>query len=112
MIDLLKSKRPDLAGYFDGKAHWTALLEIQKQSAKNLPRVQLKLHSDLRGVDIRLPAPLGKSAAEQRPLTIAWVPGNETFYPVQIAYGDALRASAKLRQPENPYRHNASWHPH
>ncbi|VAW81344.1 hypothetical protein MNBD_GAMMA13-624, partial [hydrothermal vent metagenome] len=85
-----------LANYLDGRAYWRARLGMQNQANKNVPRVQLRLESDLKGIKSELPPPFDKQADESRDLAIRWVPGQHFGYPGRIAYADLMHSKFVL----------------
>lgn len=81
-----------LSGEGDGRLE----LEIE-HTAPERPEIPLRYRfsSDLRGIGLDLPDPLGKPAAEARPLTLAGALPLASANPVTAAYGD-LAASLRL----------------
>lgn len=79
----------------EGVADWDMQLLLpafQSPLPSREPLLKLLVASDLQGIAVDLPAPLGKSAAEQRPLQLS-IPIRETGTgPATLRYGDNLRA--------------------
>lgn len=96
LVDMVKQKQPSLAQWLNGATAWQVLLNVQNRETPDTPRVEVELHSDLRGVAVNLPPPFLKPADEARPVTISWVPGKMTEQPVNIIYGDLVRAGVLL----------------
>jgi len=94
--DYLPRENSIFSNYLEGRAPWQMLLEIQNQVTKNVPRVALKLASDLNGTRVSLPAPFSKSASESRKLAIRWLPDGNSQHPLQITYADVLHAQLLL----------------
>lgn len=63
--------------------------------AKSAP-LRLALQSDLKGVALDLPAPLGKPAQAERPLTLETRLQTGMPIPVKLAYGAEVKAQAQL----------------
>lgn len=84
---------PELVDRFRGDAHWRAQL-----TARSGDHMDLVLTSDLEGLRVDLPAPMGKTAAVRQPLEILWpvlrAPGR--FAPAAIRIGDQLRVDLRL----------------
>ena len=103
---LLGASAVALEPYFGGKSTWEAVLTTPAhlREQRNVPPFTLDLHSDLRGVAVRLPAPLGKVAGEARPLKIGLRPTPEgSSVDIALEYGSTVRAALELsdflRQP-------------
>jgi len=80
----------DSGAWLSGSAHWTLALEIG--DGVNW----LLLHSDLIGVESRLPAPLAKLAAERRELRMAWPLDAAPYQEVELEFGDRVAARLAL----------------
>jgi len=87
-----------LEPYLDGKSAWEAVLTVptRRRERRNAPSFTLDLDSDLRGVAVRLPAPLGKTADEARPLKIKLHPTEGNSLNVALDYGPTVRAALEL----------------
>jgi len=103
---LLGEQAAALAPYLDGKSAWKAELIVptRLRERRNVSAFTLNLDSDLRGIAVRLPAPLGKPAGEARPLRIGLHPsGEEERLRAALEYGPTVRAALELsgfsRQP-------------
>lgn len=78
-----------------GTAQWDVGLSVPRTGDQ---RARLTLDSDLRGMAVRLPAPLAKPAAEARDLRVAVdVPGSGGM--LDIRYGKVVSARARLPGP-------------
>lgn len=74
-----------------GSLAYQAGLEINPRLAQP---VNLLIESDLAGTDVRLPAPLGKAAADTRAMTVQVAPGSQT--QVSLNYDDLLRTAIEI----------------
>ncbi len=87
----------------DGKAHasqvlarlrgtttWHAILDMPAAGKGGLAEPSLTVESDLKGMSVNLPAPLGKTAAQRRPLSVTTVLAGHGEQVVSFGYGDAL----------------------
>ncbi len=85
--------------YLSGKSLWDAVLTVpttRRTGQDAISWFNLTLRSDLRGLAVRLPAPLGKSAADARSLKIMLHPQGQDALGVLIDYGDGVRAALEL----------------
>ncbi|MCF6354448.1 MAG: TIGR02099 family protein [Candidatus Polarisedimenticolaceae bacterium] len=80
----------------DGTANWTLQLDIPNKVAQSDAPVLISVASDLVGIAVDLPAPLGKKAADLRHLQLSTVLGGAPLQPVQGRYGDTLDFSLLL----------------
>jgi uncharacterized protein (TIGR02099 family) len=97
---LLGEPATALEPYLDGKSVWKAelLVPTRLRERRAVPAFTLSLDSDLRGIAIRLPAPLGKPADEARPLRIGLQPAGEgERLRATLEYGPVVRAALELR---------------
>ena len=82
-----------------GKSLWDAVLTVpthRRERRDDSPPFTLDLNSDLRGVAVRLPAPLGKAAGESRPLKIGVRPRKRDRLDLTLDYGEGVRAVLEL----------------
>ncbi len=86
---------PELAAHARGRAHWDAELRLGGER----DGMRLDLRSDLDGVTIDWPAPVGKAADESRNLELSLPLGNREPATGELILGDVLRADLRL-QPE------------
>jgi uncharacterized protein (TIGR02099 family) len=96
LIERLRRQFPPLADQLDGSVNWQILIGVLDQARADIPRVRVRLSSDLQGASVRLPAPFGKTAEESRPFVLEWVPGEENRRPSSVQYGDEVHALALL----------------
>lgn len=84
-----------LLGFADGTLGYRATLDVSAADAAGVARSRLELQSSLAGLTSRLPAPLGKSADEQRELQLQldFLPGEETL---GLRYDDQLAGQLVL----------------
>ncbi|MFO7642015.1 MAG: YhdP family protein, partial [Candidatus Competibacteraceae bacterium] len=96
---LLGESAGALAGTIDGASDWEALLTVptggDEHGDQTLP-FTLDLRSNLRGVAVHLPAPLGKAAAEIRPLRIRLRPRERETLETGLEYGEGVRSALEL----------------
>ncbi len=88
-----------LAPYFSGKSHWETLLAIptgrrDRQDAASA--FALEINSDLRGMAVQLPEPLGKSASEARSLKLRLQPREPNILELTLDYGAETQAVLAL----------------
>ncbi|MDG4551134.1 MAG: YhdP family protein [Candidatus Contendobacter sp.] len=85
-----------------GKSTWNAVLTVpthRRERRDDAPPFRLDMNSDLRGVVVRLPAPLGKTADESRPLKISLRPRARDALELLLSYGEGTRAALELVDP-------------
>ena len=87
------ARRP-LPGFVSGGAAWRLEALLPRGGAP----AELALRSDLRGVAVALPAPLGKAAGEAVPSWLALTLRGETVESVRFRYG--ARLAGRVRDPE------------
>jgi uncharacterized protein (TIGR02099 family) len=92
-----------LASRLSGEATWRAVAEVT-EDARLAPEVALSVESDLRGLAVDLPDPIGKSAGEASPLRIETTIGGADAQPVRVRYTDALAASVLLARGDGATR--------
>ncbi len=99
--DQLAGLYPDLElPPISGSSDWQLQLDIAHQSAQKADKARLALSSDLQGVAVDLPTPLGKAAEQTRDLSISTRFNGKTEQPLELAYGDLLQALLLLEKPE------------
>ncbi len=74
------------AAHLSGSADWRARLFVPARPRAGAPPLRLRLDSDLRGIGLALPQPLGKTPAESREISLEWVPGELADWPLRIRY--------------------------
>ena len=82
-----------------GKSLWDAVLTVpthRRDRRDDSPPFTLDLGSDLRGMTVRLPAPLSKTAGESRPLKITLHPRARDTLDLTLDYGEGVRAALEL----------------
>ena len=91
-----------LAPYLTGRSRWQAELRAPLSSLRpggnSAVPLQVHLHTDLRGMAVHLPPPLGKRAAETRPLAIRLQPLPADRLRADISYGTTTRAALELQE--------------
>ncbi|MDS4020523.1 MAG: YhdP family protein [Candidatus Competibacter sp.] len=96
-----------LEPYASGKSTWEAMLAVpvgHRERRNESPPFSLDLSSDLRGIAVRLPAPLGKTASEARPLRIELRPRARDALDLTLEYDAGLRAALELGGIPNDLR--------
>lgn len=91
--------------YLEGKSLWQAVLAVpigRHDQRNEASPFTLTLNSDLRGMAIRLPAPLGKEASEARPFAMTLHPIEHDALELALEYGTGVRAALELSgYPQN-----------
>lgn len=89
-----------LASYLTGQSRWEAELRAPLaglgRNSEGMAPPHLTLRSDLRGMAVSLPPPLGKAAAQARPLTIQVQPRPSDRLEATLEYGDVTRAALEI----------------
>ncbi len=100
----LAKRFPDLGiGELQGSTAWNIQLDIPPLRAKGKTEpVAVQLSSNLKGIRIDQPAPLGKSAGEERKLTVQTRLGGSGNEPLRIRYGDVLEALVQMENTGTP----------
>lgn len=88
-----------LLSRIEGDADWRVTLESPRGDSDDGEAASLRLESDLLGLGLNLPPPLGKPAAEQRALTVETTLGDATRREVHFRYGNALSGIVRLIKP-------------
>lgn len=91
--DFLSSKitHDDLKKYFNGESEWR--LTIRPHQVGQIKTQSLELVSDLIGMDLNLPYPLGKSTDQAKPIKIKTTLKNSLIEQIDIDYGSLLYAT-------------------
>lgn len=97
-----------LAGYLKGKTPINTRLELPAfdfSSGKRQASLKVHATSQLRGVAVQLPAPLGKTAEAVRDVAVDLeIPFDTRLaWQAQVAMGDALNVQARLPQASKAY---------
>ncbi|MCG6868352.1 MAG: TIGR02099 family protein [Gammaproteobacteria bacterium] len=79
-----------IADDVSGEARWTAEAIVSRFRKGTGRKIDLTVESDLAGVSVELPAPLGKAAPTRRPLSLATTITTTALEPIRIQYGDGL----------------------
>ncbi|MCA1804152.1 MAG: hypothetical protein LC646_02045, partial [Xanthomonadaceae bacterium] len=85
-----------LADRLEGATGWRAEIRLHPSQGEQAGEVYLELASDLRGLGVNLPEPLGKTAAEVRQLRLWRTLGGQDDGPLWIQYGEGLQAVLEL----------------
>ncbi len=105
IISLLNELTPEKSGWLEssglfqrmrGRTRWQASLELPPGGASEASR--LSIRSDLRGLALELPAPLGKTAGERRNLSIDTLLSPGQRQELRFAYGDIISGHLLLRR--------------
>ncbi|MCU0934905.1 MAG: TIGR02099 family protein [Gammaproteobacteria bacterium] len=81
--------KPRLRGSFP----WQAEAEVAVTPAGGPGALRLLVETDLRGLEVTLPAPLGKAAGERRPLRVETTLGGPAEQTLRVRLADQLAAS-------------------
>ena len=73
-----------------GEARWIAQAVVSRFHKGRGRRIDLNVESDLTGVSVELPRPLGKTAAARRMLSLSTAMTASALEPVRVRYGDGL----------------------
>ncbi|MCW8874640.1 MAG: DUF3971 domain-containing protein, partial [Gammaproteobacteria bacterium] len=85
-----------LADRLEGKTDWRAEIRVPASQDGQAGGLYLELASDLRGLGVDIPEPLGKTAAEVRPLRLWRTLGGQEDAPLWLQYGEGLQAVLEL----------------
>ncbi|HJU40050.1 MAG TPA: DUF3971 domain-containing protein, partial [Tahibacter sp.] len=85
---------------FPGSSDWTVSVAVPRSDAAD-KATSVRLHSELRGTAIDLPAPLDKLEGDALPIDIALTLPVEGS-PITIALGDVARLRGRLPSPGKP----------
>jgi len=77
-----------LLSRLDGSAHWQVRVDVPHREALAGAGIALEVRSDLEGMALALPAPLGKPAAARRPLEVATRLTGEGPRRFRVRYGE------------------------
>ncbi len=88
------------AGYVNGRSRWQVRLDLPRGERE---RFRLHVSSDLRGTDIALPLPLGKTAVSKRSVRLVAQGGEGGQTSLALAYGSVAKARAKVG-PQNEFQ--------
>ena len=100
--DTLAKKFPGLGlQHLNGSAEWNFLMEVPKRSHSKDTFIPATLSSDLVGVTVALPAPLGKPPESRRAIKLARNLGERPQSEVRLSYGSLIDAVALIdtREP-------------
>ena len=108
IVSLLKELSPEKSGWLEssglfthmqGRTRWQARLELPSTNSNESGR--LHIHSDLRGLSMGLPAPLGKAAGDLRPLDIDTELSPALQQEVRFSYDAILSGDLVLQHHTN-----------
>lgn len=85
----LLHKQQDLFDYFDGESEWSVTIQQDIDNDKKIYR-DIRIASELDGISIDLPYPLGKPAPEKRAIIVDTRFIDETINEINIEYGDLI----------------------
>lgn len=92
LVSIVADEQPALDGILNGNSDWDVRLGIAPlKGRKEKPDVSLELASSLEGIAIDLPAPFGKAAADNRPLSVSVEKIAHPEHLVQFRYADLLQ---------------------
>lgn len=87
-----------------GKSDWLLEVQIPDAVAGNKEEAKFVLSSNLKGASIAAPAPLGKTAKQERPFSVRVDVGESKHYQLAMTYHDTLNAMLELNQDLSPQR--------
>ena len=103
--DAIKKRFPEAElENFQGKASWRMQLDIPHTAVGQAAAVPLEIGSDLMGMAIDLPAPLGKKPGQSRNLLVNTDLRSDKQTPIQVHYDDILDASLLFGAGESDKR--------
>lgn len=82
-----------------GAAKWEATADVAAAASSSPGTTRLVVESDLRGLEVSLPAPLKKGAQERRALRVEATLGPTTVETVRVRLGEQLSAGLTLGPP-------------
>jgi len=95
----LAGKWPEPAARITGHSDWNVQLAVGRpHGRKEVPEVDLALASDLQGIAVDLPEPLGKTAQESRRLTVDIDRVSRPDKTLRFAYADLLQGVCALHE--------------
>ncbi len=95
-------KSPLLA-YFSGESGWLATLRVV-DTDKETVNATLRIESPLKGMVVALPAPLGKTAMQQRGIVVETVFPRTASTPFNVKYGDSVKSVFSVGHDNVPDR--------
>ncbi len=85
----LADMQTDLLDNFTGESKWSLSLK-KSNSAANINSREVEFNSDLQGIAINLPLPIGKTTAERRPLSIKTKLSDLLIEEININYDNII----------------------
>ncbi len=105
LVPWMKQFGYDFSQYLAGSSAWQARIEWDNQR----PGLRVALDSDLRGVDVKLPAPVGKQAGAARQLRIEARSSDAGVVEVEASYAPQMQLIAQLGgNPDSPQLQRAA----
>ena len=89
---VMAALKPMPENWLDGTAQWRLDGRVPNAPAASTSGFSLTLRSDLRGIAVRLPAPLNKSASDTLPLSFGLRLLDENTLACSAGYGDGVQA--------------------
>ena len=87
-----------------GEAPWLAVIEIPGTYENTQRDIRLRLESDLQGMRVDFPFPVGKDADESRRLGLALNISDPQTRNIQVRYGTHASAAVKLQKRNGGFR--------
>jgi uncharacterized protein (TIGR02099 family) len=98
ILNLLPEARPIFEPIMSGQSRWLGTIGIPPRSKREQGEpIWLNVSSMLQGVEVDLPAPLGKELSWQRNLNVRYYFSQE-FPRLEMKYGNALQVMGELEQ--------------
>jgi uncharacterized protein YhdP len=85
-----------VAGRLHGTFRWQATATVPADERSARGKVDVVLASDLRGLAVDLPLPLGKGAAQARDLEVQTTLGGDAGHSLRLRYGEEVAATVLL----------------
>ena len=85
LAETIRYYKLPLANVLDGVVRWRGEVQVKKRSG-----LALSIHSDLRGLDSRLPPPFAKHPSQRRPLTLWVTPRAGAYDEIRFKLGSSL----------------------
>ncbi|MFT5448961.1 MAG: hypothetical protein ACI9DC_004147 [Gammaproteobacteria bacterium] len=101
-LDSIEPAELPLLGRLSGEADWQLSLDFVQRTSRD-QTITMTVSSDLKGMALKLPPPLGKSRQETRALEIrsTLLGGTSNNRRFQVRYGDALHSILEMA-PQSP----------
>jgi len=100
-LSVLKNYDPDFnIPEVDGQLAYQATLNYYHKPSETQPIAQLKVNSDLNGVNINFPAPLAKAKTQLAPTVLNWIWYHNNTMQLSLQYADQLAVTLAAKQKQ------------